>query len=190
MAVLRPGFAGQPDGSVVARLPGWLRRLLTEQFAELDALLAAHEPAVAADDPLALLTGLTGGSGEAPTDPVLARLRPDGYRPEADPGGEQARDFRRFTETDLAGLQRARLATAREAVGGADRFVLDPDAAQALLGALNDLRLALGTRLEVREDDPPRPPRGDPRRAAHEVYALLGGLQHELLVALGAPREL
>ena len=54
----------------------------------------------------------------------------------------------------------------------------------AWLGALNDLRLALGTRLGVSEDDPEQfanLTEDDPSWTSHLVYNWLGGLQ-ELLV--------
>lgn len=181
----RPVFTGHEDGSVTVRLPEWLRRLLVEQSGELDRLLAGGDPATGPPDPLEAITGLTSGDGRRPDDPVLLRLRPDGYRASDDPAA--AREFRRFTEADLAGLQRARLATVRETALGGDRVRLDPGQAQSWLGAINDLRLALGTRLDVTEDPADEPGPDDPLAGAFELYHLLGALQHQLLVALGAP---
>jgi hypothetical protein len=199
----RAAFRADDDGAVTVRLPSWLRRLLAEQLADLDRLLADNDPTTApaggdpADgagdpagvgaDPLAAITGLTGADGSPPEDPVLRRLRPAGYAEDADP--EASREFRRFTEADLAAVQRARIATVRETVLAGDRVQLDPEQAQAWLGALNDLRLALGTRLGVSEDLAAEPGPEHPLAGSYELYHLLGALQHQLLVALGAPDE-
>lgn len=189
----RQAFRAHGDGSVTVRLPSWLRRLLAEQLADLDRLLAEHDPAAGSAgpdgpvDPLAAITGLTGADGGAPQDPVLMRLRPSGYSADADP--EANREFRRFTEADLAAVQRARIAAVRESVLAGDRLHLNQEQAQAWLGALNDLRLALGTRLDITEDPVAEPGPDHPLAGTYERYHLLGALQHQLLVALGAPDE-
>jgi hypothetical protein len=191
MVVVRPSFKASDGGGVSARLPSWLRSLLAHQFAELGAFLGADSASTersAPRDPLEVLTGMSDHLGTPPDDPVLRRLRPDAYAPDVE-DGIAASDFRRFTESDLAALQRQRVTSVRETLGAGDRFELDAEQAQEWLGALNDLRLALGTRLEVTDDPDDAPAKGDPRAAAYEVYGLLGHLQHLLLVALGAPDE-
>ena len=66
----------------------------------------------------------------------------------------RAAEFRRYTDADLRARKRAdaevvaRIAARRAAA----RSLLDRDEADAWLGCLNDLRLVLGTRLEVTED--------------------------------------
>jgi hypothetical protein len=50
--------------------------------------------------------------------------------------------------------------------------------------ALNQLRLVLGTRLDVSEEDPPFPDPDDPTAALHEVYHYLGVLLEAVLDAL------
>lgn len=66
-------------------------------------------------------------------------------------------------------------------------LVLSTDQAQAWLGALNDIRLALAVRLGIEQDDDARwgtlPP-DDPRATVHEIYAWLGWLQETLVRAL------
>jgi hypothetical protein len=133
---------------------------------------------------LAALLGLDEPPARAPEDPALARLLPDAYRDDPDAAGE----FRRYTEQSL---RLAKQETARIVLdtlpedGGPVR--LSGDQAQAWLRALNDVRLALGVRLEVTEEfedqwqelDP-----ADPRSAAFEVYAWLGGVQESLVQAL------
>lgn len=67
----------------------------------------------------------------------------------------------------------------------ADR--LDEEQLVAWLGSLNDLRLVLGTRLEVTEEDYERDvPDEDPRRPAFAVYHYLSWLEEELVEALGS----
>lgn len=192
MVVVRPSFRARDDGGVSVRLPSWLRSLLARQFDDLGVFLDADADAPAdggaARDPLEELTGLSAHSGEPPQDAVLRRLRPDAYAPDVE-DGLAASDFRRFTESDLAALQRQRVSAIRETLGLGDRFDLDAEQAQEWLGALNDLRLALGVRLEVTEDPEDAPKKGDPRAPAYEIYALLGHVQHLLLVALGAPDD-
>ena len=69
------------------------------------------------------------------------------------------------------------------------RLVLARDEADAWLVCLNDLRLVLGTRLEVTEEtDPDALPDDDPCLPALEVYAWLGWVQ-ETLVSCLSPRR-
>jgi hypothetical protein len=121
---------------------------------------------------------------QTPDDPVLARLLPDGYRDDPDAAGE----FRRFTESSLrsAKQQAAQemLDTLPEAGG---RIQLTHDQAHAWLKALNDVRLALGVRLNVTEEFEQQWGRlraDDPQWAAYEVYAWLGAVQESLVQAL------
>jgi hypothetical protein len=56
------------------------------------------------------------------------------------------------------------------------------------VGVVNDLRLVLGTRIEIteeatEEDFPPE----DPRQEMYRVYQFLGYLLQEMLEAMGAP---
>ena len=135
-------------------------------------------------DPLAALVGLSSGPVAAPTDPALARLLPDAYGD--DP--EAAQEFRRYTEGDLRAGKRANattvLATLAPLAGRGGRLVLDRDEADAWLGCLNDLRLVLGTRLEVTEETELDVRADDPRAQALQVYGWLGWLQESLLANL------
>jgi hypothetical protein len=127
-------------------------------------------------DPLEALVGI-GQSTQAPRDPALARLLPDGYTDDAEAAGE----FRRLTETSLRQHKSEtaqRVLDSLPAEGG--RVCLDAEATRAWLSALNDIRLVVGTRLDVTEEmDTPEP--GDPRAPGYELYRWLTLLQ-ELLV--------
>ena len=154
------------------------------------------------DDPLAEL--FSEGPSEPPSDPALRRLFPDayGHPDEPDEDGEQAArvrawsaEFRRFTENDLRARKRDdALAVIRSldelspTGGRAATLRLDPEESRRWLGALNDLRLAMGARLEVRDDDEAddlyRLPNSDPRKPMVMAYLWLGALQETLVATL------
>jgi hypothetical protein len=125
-----------------------------------------------------------GHEPETPEDPVLARLLPDGYRDDPD----ASQEFRKYTEP---GLRSAKQQAAQEMLdtlpeaGG--KIQLTHDQAHAWLKALNDVRLALGVRLNVTEEFEEQWSRlaaDDPQWAAYEVYAWLGAVQESLVQAL------
>ncbi|MCX4386403.1 DUF2017 domain-containing protein [Micromonospora peucetia] len=124
------------------------------------------------------------------TDPVVGRLFPEVY-PE-DPA--DTAEFRRYTEGDLktAKIDQAGaiLASLPDESGGEVR--LDAEAAEAWLRALNDARLAMGVRLEIKDgtdlgeelDDAVAEDPASSRVFQLSVYAYLGYLQESLLNAL------
>lgn len=138
----------------------------------------------------AILTDLVGqfvelveDRGAPGSDPALDRLLPDGYRDSAD----DAAEFRRFTETDLAQqkVRNARtvidsLAAVAEQTGQNARPVAATEIA-AWLRTLTDLRLTLAARLAV-ERDGSMPRDADEMTVA--VYEWLGYLQESLLAAV------
>jgi hypothetical protein len=143
------------DGTLEIRLPEELRRILRHLMRQLDALLDSGGDASDREpDPLEAITGMGPGleARPRPDDPALLRLRPDAYRSDVD-GGEAAREYRRFTESELEGIQRARVAVVLDGLAEGDRVPLGPEEAEAWLGALNDCRLALGSRLGIDHDD-------------------------------------
>jgi len=113
----------------------------------------------------------------APGDPSLRRLFPPAYDEEDD-----ERAYRELMGSELLDGRRAALELVAETV---DRDRLSAEEADAWLRALNDLRLVLGTRLDVREGtfaDELRPE--DPRAPALAVYAYLSWIQEQLVEAL------
>ncbi|MGW0335458.1 DUF2017 domain-containing protein [Streptomyces sp. NPDC003011] len=173
-------------------------RSLAVQLLELIGPGPAEEPT---DDPLAEL--FADGPSEPPSDPVLRRLFPDAYGdPEGTPGSKQAEEqrahsaeFRRYTENDLrAGKRDNALAVIRslDALGPAGDtgavLKLSPGASQQWLRTLNDLRLAIGSRLEITDEDDSdllyHLPDEDPRKPMVMAYLWLGGLQETLVSTL------
>jgi hypothetical protein len=171
-----------------------LMRSLVDQLLEL---VQARDPQLP-DDPLAAALGF-GDDPSRPTDPVVLRLFPDGYREDED----AATEFRRFTErslreakvdsatTMLASLEAVVSDSTKEDVSKREKIRLRLDRAQAdaWLRTLTDLRLALGTRLGVEEGDEEHWEAlddGDPRRHIHDVYEWLGWVQETLVRALSA----
>jgi hypothetical protein len=122
------------------------------------------------------------GDVHPPDDPVLSRLLPDAYRDDPAAAG----DFRRYTDADLRAGKRtnAKVVLASLPTDGVV-MTLDRDQADAWLGCLNDLRLALGTALGVTEEtDPEDYDEDDPAYSALQVYSWLGWLQESLLSCL------
>jgi hypothetical protein len=128
---------------------------------------------------------------ETPEDPVLLRLLPDAYADD----GEAAGEFRRLTDADLRATKRGSLSQLATDLSGAEpvlrnggvRLDLDEEQAAAWLTALNDIRLALGTRLGVTEDmdDEVASLSVDSRRYAElATYDWLTGMQDAMLRAL------
>ncbi|KAA1424265.1 DUF2017 domain-containing protein [Nocardioides antri] len=183
---------------IIATLTGFEADLLRSLAAQLVELLR-NEAAVPheAADPMEELFAGSGFSGPTtePDDPVLARLFPNAYRDD----GDAAAEFRRFTEGTLRdGKARAAgtiIDTLEEAglppEPGSDEITIDVDldlpTAEVWMRALTDLRLALGTRLEVEEGDEDywySLPDDDPRGQAHHIYEWLGYLQETLVLAV------
>jgi hypothetical protein len=146
------------------------------------------------DDAFAALTGLddpTPGNVPpivTPDDPVVARLLPDAYNDDDD----SALEFRRFTQDRLVAGKHSSAATVLASLPDvlSDDLVelpLTADQAQHWLRTLNDVRLAIGTRLDVQQDDElfwDALDADDPRGPVHEIYQWLGWVQETLVASL------
>jgi hypothetical protein len=178
---------GRRRGRVVLKPAEDEMPLLRDLFGQLLELLAPDVEVDADPDPLSAMVGI-GTSTRAPADPALARLLPDAY-PE-DP--EAAAEFRRYTELGLRDSKRHRAGLVLKTLEATTKTrQLSEEEAQAWLTSLNDLRLVLGTRLDVSEDPEEdwallvTLPEDDPRVFHQLMYDWLGGLQWRLLQALG-----
>ena len=172
-------FSRHRGGGAKAKLDAIESEVLAGVASQLLQLVEQPE---LGDDPLAALVGLAPGDVEPPDDPVLLRLLPDAYRDDPAAAG----DFRRYTDAELRTAKRAAARTVIETLPqGGGSMVLDRDQADAWLGCLNDLRLALGTSVGVTEDlDPNDLEPDDPRVEPLQVYLWLGMLQESLLSCL------
>jgi hypothetical protein len=121
-------------------------------------------------------------------DPVLRRLFPDGYQD--DP--EAAAELRSLIQDDLRDGKLASAKTVLETLAelpASGRLALDEAQAGAWLGTLNDLRLTVGTALDVTEDTDFELVAGDDAgNFAMGVYLFLGWLQECLVEALHVQR--
>lgn len=112
-------------------------------------------------------------------DPVRQRLFPAAYPEDAEADAE----YRSLTEAGLRADRSGRArACADQLKRGAD-LSLEAEDADRWIKALNDLRLALGTRLDIAEDDPD-PDASDPDFQERLAYYWLTALQDSLVRAL------
>ncbi|MFG3161464.1 DUF2017 domain-containing protein [Streptomyces sp. NPDC048232] len=196
-------FEPLPGGGAAVALDDVEISIIRSLAVQLLELIGPGPAEDASDDPLAEL--FAEGPSEPPSDPVLRRLFPDAYGdPEGTPQAREAEEqrassaeFRRYTENDLrAGKRETALAVIRalDAVAsrsaGQDAAVLklSTEESRQWLGALNDLRLAIGSRLEIADEDDTdllyRLPDEDPRKPMVMAYLWLGGLQESLVATL------
>lgn len=120
------------------------RDLLRKLFADMITMLEPETPAH--EDPLAALIGLD-MDVTRPSDPALLRLLPDVVKNDDD----SALEFRQLTERSLRESKIGALRAASMELD-AEKLVLDPDAAKLFSMALNDVRLVLAERLEIRDE--------------------------------------
>ncbi|MEU0116115.1 DUF2017 domain-containing protein [Streptomyces bobili] len=197
-----PGhFEPIPGGGAAVALDDVEISIIRSLAVQLLELIGPGPAEDASADPLAEL--FAEGPSEPPSDPVLKRLFPDAYTdPEATPGPREAEErrahsaeFRRFTENDLrAGKRENALAVVRSLdalVAEGDSVAvleLSPEESQQWLRTLNDLRLAIGSRLDITDEDDTdllyRLPDEDPRKPMVMAYLWLGGLQETLVSTL------
>jgi uncharacterized protein DUF2017 len=159
-------FSATRGGEVVARFDRAEADIVGLLLDQLEQLLAADADDVA-------------------DDPVMARLLPDGHR--GDP--ELAADYRELTESSLRSGKTDDLAVVRASLpDGGGEVRLDREQAGAWLRSSNDLRLALGTRLDITEDTEPPDEIADEQDQQLAVYYWLTSLQGSLVDALAAGR--
>ncbi len=183
------------SGRTIANFTGLEADLLRSLSAQVVELLRNEQAAPASEvDPLEAMLDFSGPTSE-PEDPVLLRFFPTAYRDDDDAAAE----FRRYTEAALRDgkartavalietLEEAGLPPEPDDDGLMIDVELEPAQAQDWLRALNDIRLALATRLEVEEGDEgywESLPEDDPRAQAHDIYEWVGYLQETLVESL------
>ena len=113
-------------------------------------------------------------------DPALERLFPPAYLAD----DERNEEYRRLMRSDLLASKRSSLEVLEAT---ADATELDEEQLVAWMAAVNDLRLVLGTRLDVSEDMGLDPfDEDDPRAGAYAVYTYLAYLQEWIVEALSS----
>ncbi|OEJ96080.1 DUF2017 domain-containing protein [Streptomyces thermolilacinus] len=182
-------FEALPGGGAAVRLDDVEISILRSLAVQMLELIGPGEEPGPDDDPLAAL--FQDGPSEKPSDPALARLFPDAYGDGDDELRAASAEFRRFTENDLRTRKRDdALAVVRslDALPAGGRLELSAEQCHRWLGALNDLRLTIGTRLEVTDEDENsdlyRLPDSDPRKPMVMAYLWLGALQETLVESL------
>jgi hypothetical protein len=137
------------------------RELLSELCRQTRELLAAEDPS---------------------SDPSVARLFPAAYKD--DP--LRSLEF----ETNLGDAPKNGKLEAIETLERTlDAKELSEEELLQWMGAVNDFRLLLGTRIAITEEATERDfPHGDPNHDAFQVYVYLTWLEDRMLRALGAPR--
>jgi hypothetical protein len=188
-------FEATPGGGASVALDEVEIAILRSLAVQLLELVGPGDEPAEGEDPLAAL--FAEGPSEPPADPALARLFPEAYGDEDKELREASAEFRRFTENDLRTRKREDAlvvvrtldALAPVADDGAV-LALTPDECHHWLGSLNDLRLTIGTRLEVSDEDEGqdgslyRLPDSDPRKPMVMAYLWLGALQETLVETL------
>ena len=143
-------------------------------------------------DEVAILRGLPDQLrsvlAEGGDEPVNQRLFPPAYLDVADI--EHDTEFHRLMHDDLVSEKLANLDLVTDTLARGSTSVrrwtveLTDEEATAWLGVLNDLRLALGVRLDITEDFDGDVDDTDPRAPALRLLSYLGWLEEQLLDAL------
>ncbi len=156
MGLFRRTIRAKGPDRFLVDLPDELRDVLTEVCTEV----------------LHLLTG-----DDAPDDPALRRVFPAASTddPELDA------DYRALVHSDLLRSRRELLV---RIVDTAHDRELDRSTIEAWMTGLNTIRLVLGTRLDVREDELPDLAPDDPDLPAWALYEFLGALVGWIVDAL------
>jgi hypothetical protein len=145
-----------------------------------------------ANDEVAVLRGLPDQLrtvlGEGEDEPVNRRLFPPAYLDVADI--EHDAEFQRLMHDDLVSEKLTNLDLVTDTLARGTSSVrrwtveLTDEEATAWLGVLNDLRLALGVRLDITEDFDGDVDDTDPRAPALRLLSYLGWLEEQMLEAL------
>ena len=199
------GFLRSGDEKIAITLSSQEARVLinlTEQIIELlsEEDGGTHLSDNYSADELMRMVGISTNDAP-PIDSVLLRLLPNAYK-----DNEKSAEFRRYTEHGLRETKRANALMIREALLPQDEdwdndspldvaqitCVIETEVAMSWLSGLNDIRLALAVRLDIRNERDAKPQHekyelmveSDPMKAVYAVYSWLGWLQESLLKLL------
>lgn len=150
------------------------RRVKRNRKGDYELTIPLQERELLRSLPEQLLDRLEAGPGQED----LVRLFPPAYNQESDHQEEE--EYRGLMGEDLLEAHREALRTMAATI---DSDRVDEGQMMAWLRALNELRLVLGTRLDVSEDQVP-PRADDPRASAFALYSYLSWLQGQVIDAL------
>ena len=165
--------------------------MLKNLVGSMIGMLDERESSSPADE-LEQITGMKTGSSERPDNATLQRLLPDFSKPDdAAPEATESLNaaLRSLREPEIIEAKRVAAQKLLDTVpddGG--RFELTENAANAWVAAVNDIRLALGTMLDIRPNGPDRLPDNHPLAPHLDVYQWLTFLQEYLVLALMGSR--
>ena len=153
-------FHQRRDGFMEVKISDDERRLLGELIDQLRELLLSTSP-------------------EGQLDPSLRRLYPAAYVDDV----RQEQEYQRSTRDQLLERRLAHLDIVEATINDVE---LSPDSVTAWITTVNDLRLVLGTQLDVSEDDEARilDPE-DPQEQHRAIYHYLSHLLGEFVEAGG-----
>jgi len=171
-------------------LEGHEAALLSSLVGSMLGMLDERESSAPADE-LEAITGIKTGHSRPPEDATMKRLLPDFFRPQTDhPAGSGTAES---LNSALRGLHEPQIIDAKRQAAqrlldtmpdGGGKFELTEDDAHAWAAAVNDVRLALGTLLEIGPDGPDRLPPEHPMAGHLDVYQWLTVLQEYLVLEL------
>lgn len=164
--------------------------LLHSLVTSMVGMLEERESSGPADE-LEEITGMRTGNSQPPQDDTMKRLLPDFYRPHTDhPAGSGTAEslnsaLRSLHEPEIidAKLKAAQRVLATIPKDGG-KFELTEDDAHSWAAAVNDVRLALGTMLDVGPNGPEVLAPDHPMAGHMDVYQWLTVLQEYLVLGL------
>jgi len=164
--------------------------LLKNMVTSLVGMLDERESSSPRDE-LEQITGMRTGHTAAPDDATLGRLLPNFFRPQNDhPAGSATAEslnsaLRSLHEPDIIDAKRQaaqRLLDTCPQSGG--RLELTESDANSWISSVNDVRLALGTMLDIGDGGPDALPPEHPMAGHLDVYQWLTVLQEYLVLSL------
>ena len=147
------------DGEVELRIGPAERELLATLLPQLRSLLVDE----------------AGSAETGPTDPMLTRLFPSAHPDDPDEEGA----YRALVHDDLLAVRLTNLDVVEQSL---DAETLDAEQVGIWMRTVNELRLVLGTKLDVTEDDEPIAV-DDDKALLYAAYSWLGVLLDDLIRA-------
>lgn len=171
------GFKKQQNGEITFQIEALEIALLTSMIEQIISLLTPLQDSENSD-PLAQMVGID-QTAQKPEDDVVLRLLPDAYQDDK----EASNEFRRFTERSLRELKIKRAQFVLENLPEPDKTILiKPKDFEAWLTVINDVRLALGTRVGISEGEDEENITGEEEiDHVKDIYSWLTWLQSNLL---------